>query len=62
MGLQKAAQGAGVIDPPEALYKASNLRGELPESFVALRDNFIASTRNDVFYISGSAGGSRVKT
>ena len=62
MGLQKAAQGAGVIDPPEALYKASNLRGELPESFIALRDNFIASTRNDVFYISGSAGGSKVKT
>lgn len=63
MGLQKAAQGSGVIDPPEALYKASNIRGELPESFVELRDNFIASTRFDVgFLISGSAGGSKVKT
>jgi hypothetical protein len=63
MGLQKAAQGSGVIDPPEALYKASNIRGELPDSFVELRDNFIASTRFDVgFLISGSAGGSKVKT
>lgn len=34
MGKQKTAQGAGTIDPVEAIYTAYETRGELPEEFL----------------------------